>query len=299
MGARGTAVTVALIAAAALLALAGEATCADPAKPPILWVQRIGGRPLSLPVDIAVDRKGVAFLLDSGNRAIGLFSPKGEFLREIPGRGGWRDPFALSVGADGAIYLADGDSGRILEIDLSGKIRHEYHAGKNARITGVGVFGNSIYGVDNRNDKVVVFRRGEGRPTSWGKKGERPGEFQSPFRLAVDGAGRVFVTDVMNARIQWFSAFGQHLGTLKKFGAGEGKIFRPTGISLDQRGRIWISDSYTGLVQLFEENGNLVQSLAVSEGRPFLFGDPVGIATAADGIWIADQREGRAALFRK
>ncbi len=299
MGARGSAVAAAFLAAMVAVGFVAPGACEDNRSPRILRLQKIGRNPLSFPVDIAVDRKGVVFLLDSGIRAVGIYSPKGEFIREIQGKGAWRDPFAICVSPDGALFLADGESGRVLEMDISGKIRREYQAGKNARITGVGLFGNSVYCVDNRNDKVIVFRRGEGRPDSWGKKGDRSGEFHSPFRLAVDGGGRVFVTDVMNSRVQWFSAFGQHLGTLKRFGAGEGKLFRPSGISLDNRGRIWVSDSYTGLVQLFEENGKHVLSLTTGDGRPHIFGDPVGLASAADGVWVADQRESSASLFRR
>ncbi len=288
-----------MIAFSVIAGFAAPGACGDNREPHAPWIRKIGGKPLSFPVDIAVDRKGVVFLLDSGNRSIGIYSPSGEFIREIQGKGIWKDPFAISVGAEGAIFLADGDGGRVLEMDFSGKIRREYHAGKNARITGVGLYGNSVFCVDNRNDRVVVFRRGEGKPNTWGKKGERPGEFHSPFRLAVDGGGRVFVTDVMNSRVQWFSAFGQHLGTLKKFGAGEGKLFRPSGISLDTRGMLWVSDSYTGLVQLFEEKGKHVRSLTLGDGRPHIFGDPIGIASASDGVWVADQRESQAALFRR
>lgn len=299
MGARGSAIAMALIALSVIAGFAAPGACEDNREPRALWIRKIGGKPLSFPVDIAVDRKGVVFLLDSGNPSIGIYSPRGEFIREIQGKGIWKDPFAISIGTEGAIFLADGDGGRVLEMDFSGKIRREYHAGKNARITGVALYGNSVFCVDNRNDRVVVFRRGEGKPNTWGKKGERPGEFHSPFRLAVDGGGRVFVTDVMNSRVQWFSAFGQHLGTLKKFGAGEGRLFRPSGISLDNRGMLWISDSYTGLVQLFEEKGKHVRSLTLGDGRPHIFGDPIGIASASDGVWVADQRESRAALFRR
>ncbi len=299
MGAARSAITAILLAASVAAGFAVGAHGEDGRKLQAYWLSKMGGKPLSFPVDVAVDRKGVVFLLDSGIRSIGIYSPRGEYVREIQGRGGWKDPFAISIAADGTIFLADGDGGRVLEMDLSGKIRREYHAGRNARITGVAVFADSVYCVDNRNSRVVVFKRGDAKPESWGKKGDLPGELNSPLRLAIDGGGRVFVTDVMNSRVQWFSAFGQHLGTLKKFGAGEGKIFRPTGICLDNKGRIWVSDSYTGLVQLFEENGKFVQSLTSGDGHPSIFGDPIGIASAADGIWVADQRESRATLFRR
>lgn len=278
--------------------LAFLSTAAAAAEPPVVWVTRVQGRTLSTPVDVAVDRRGISLLLVAGNRSIVLLSPRGDVIREIPGRGIFRDPAAVAVAPDGAVFVADGDAGRVLEIEMTGRVRHEYGAGKGSRVTGVAVFGDAVYCTDNANGTVVVFKRGGGRTGGWGGKGDLPGKFNAPFRIAVDAAGRVFVTDVMNARVQWFSAFGQHLGTLKKFGAGEGKIFRPTGISIDRMGRIWVSDSYTGLVQLFDGNGTFIRSLGTS-GRPFVFGDPIGIAEGPGGIWVVDQREERAGLFRK
>jgi len=280
----------------ALLVFLGVA--ARGAEPPVVWLTRVQGRTLATPVDVGVDRRGITFLLDAGNRSIVLVAPRGDVIREIQGRGVFRDPMAVAIASDGAIFVADGDAGRILEIDMTGRVRHEYAVGKGSRITGVGLFGDSVFCADNANGTVVVFKRGGGRTGGWGGKGDLPGKFNAPFRIAVDASGRVFVTDVMNARVQWFSAFGQHLGTLKRFGAGEGKIFRPTGVFIDRMGRIWVSDSYTGLVQLFEENGTFVRSLGTS-GRPFVFADPVGVAEGPEGIWIADQRGGRAGLFRK
>jgi hypothetical protein len=200
------------------------------------------------------------------------------------------------VGPEGTLFVADGSAGKVLEMDLTGKVQREYVAGDGARLTGVGVFGDAVYCVDNRNHRVLVFRKHGSPPEKWGRRGDGEGEFQSPFRLAIDPSGRVFVTDVLNARVQWFSAFGQHLGTLKRFGAGEGKIFRPTGIALDIRGRIWVSDSYTGLVQRFDGTGD-VSAILRTGGRPHVFGDPIALGVTPVGVWVADQRENRLGRF--
>lgn len=297
MDTRYNAVAGRLLAVVVFLAIL-EATARGAGEPPVVWLTRVQGRPLSTPVDVAVDRRGIVFLLDAGNKTIVLISAGGEVIREIQGRGIFRDPMAIAVASDGAVFVADGDSGRALEIEMTGRVRREYALGKGSRVTGVGVFGDAVYCVDNANATVAVFKRGGGRTGGWGGKGDLPGRFNAPFRIAVDAAGRVFVTDVMNARVQWFSPFGQHMGTLKKFGAGEGKIFRPAGVFIERLGRIWVSDSYTGLVQLFDENGAFIRALG-SRGRPFVFGDPVGIAEGPEGVWVADQRDERAGLFRK
>ncbi|MGE5189658.1 MAG: NHL repeat-containing protein [Gemmatimonadota bacterium] len=296
MDSRHHALAALLVAAPLLLACPGrDAAGAQPAP---VWLTRAQGRSLVAPVDVAVDRRGIAFLLDAGNRSIVLLSVRGEVIREIQGKGALRDPMAVAVAPDGAVFVADGNSGRAVEIDLAGRVRHEYAIGKGARVTGVAVFGNAVFCADNANATVAVFKRGGGRTGGWGGKGDLPGRFNAPFRVAVDPGGRIFVTDVMNARVQWFSAFGQHLGTLRKFGAGEGKIFRPTGIFIDRMGRIWVTDSYSGLVQLFAEDGTFVRALGPA-GRPVVFGDPVGVAEGPEGVWVADQRDQRAGFFPK
>lgn len=278
--------------------LAGGAGTEGPGPGGVHWISRASAAALSMPYDVAADRRGVMFVLDSGNRAIYLFTPSGEFLREISGKGAWRDPQAVAAGSDGTLYLADGEAGRVLEFDMAGRVRRELHAGRNARLTGVGVYGGAVYCVDNRNDRILVFRKSADSPERWGRHGDGPGEFHSPFRIAIDGAGRVFVSDVMNARVQWFSPFGQHLGTLRKFGAGQGRVLRPTGIALDGRGRLWVGDSYTGLVQQFEERGAFLGAAAIA-GRPVFFGDPAGLALSPSGLWVADQKNGRVGVFRK
>jgi len=286
-----------LLVALFLLPTRSSTRAADVEVAP-LRIRSVSSRLLANPFDVAVDRKGVVFLLESGNRSISIFSHRGEFVREIQGKGAWKDPSAIAIGPSGSIFLADGAAGKVLELDLSGKIRRVYAAGGNARLTGVSVYGEAVYCVDNRNHRIVVFRKPGAPPEMWGKRGEAPGQFHSPFRIAIDPSGRLFVTDVMNARVQWFSAFGKHLGTLKRFGAGEGRIFRPTGIALDLRGRLWVGDSYTGLVQLFDERGEFAKALR-TKGRPVVFGDPVGLAVTANGIWVADQRENSMSLFRE
>jgi DNA-binding beta-propeller fold protein YncE len=289
--------------AACLLLLAGGSPAPASAvevgrRPASVSLRKAGPRALGFPSDVAIDRRGVVFLLDSGSRSIAIYSPKGEFIREIQGRGVWKDPMGIGVSSDGALFVADGESGRVLEIEMTGKLRREYAGGKNARMTGVCSYGDSVFAVDNRNHRVVSFKRKGGASEGWGKKGDHAGEFDSPFRIAADSSGRIFVTDVLNARVQWFSAFGQYLGSIKRFGAGEGKIFRPTGLALDARSRIWIGDSYTGLVQLFDEKGNFVQAVS-HDGKPVVFGDPVGLAEGTEGVWVADQREGALSLSVK
>lgn len=281
--------------AAALLAAAPAVSKGAPVESSrkAVVLSRAGSRSFQRPVDISVDRRGVVYVLDAGSRSVILMGSGGDLLREIPGKGLLRDPHALVVSGEGTVLVADGTAGRVAEIDLSGRLRREYPGGKGARITGVALYGDSVFAVDAQGHRVLVFKRKGGAPETWGKKGDRPGEFDNPYRVAVDSGGRVFVTDVMNSRVQWFTPFGQHLGTVRRFGAGPGRLLRPSGISIDLRGRPWVTDSYSGLVQLFGEGGDLQGTI------PKSFLDPVGVLSLPEGTWVADQRDGKVAFFRK
>ncbi len=257
------------------------------------------GREFLLPCDVAVDRHGVLFVLDAGRRSIFLFARDGTFVREIVGRGAWKDPQGIALLPDRTLLLADGESGRALEVDLSGTVRKEYPLGKGSRATAVASYGDLVYAADSRNARILVFRRSGERVGAWGRKGESPSEFSSPFRLAADPTGRIFVTDVMNSRVQWFSAFGEPLGSIRPFGAASGKLFRPSSLTIDHRGGFWVGDSYTGLVQRFDIKGTHIQSLGAETGPPAVFGDPVAIADTPGGIWVADQKRRSVVFLRK
>lgn len=257
------------------------------------------GQDFAHPCDIDADGQGVLFILDSGRQSVFIFSADGRYIRTINGRGSWKDPQGIALMPDRTVLLADGDAGRVIELDLSGTVRREYSLGKGSRATDAAFYGNLVYCVDNRNGKIVVFRRSGERAGGWGKKGEAASDFSSPFRIAIDPSGRVFVTDVMNSRVQWFSPHGQLLGTIRDFGVGRGKLLRPSAVAVDGMGGVWIGDSYSGIVQQFDDKGNVVKVLASGKGTPELHGDPSGIAKVPGGVWVADQRGKRVTFVRQ
>jgi hypothetical protein len=68
-------------------------------------------------------------------------------------------------------------------------------------------------------DFVLGFARECNGPADWqGRIGSAPGEFHAPSAAAVDGSGRIFVTDTGNDRIQVFTAEGDHV---LEFGSAE------------------------------------------------------------------------------
>src|SRR5207249_11708560 len=71
---------------------------------------------------------------------------------------------------------------------------------------------------------------------TWGKEGKAQGEFDGPHAIAMDSAGRLFVGDRLNSRIQIFDQDGKFLAERKQFG-------RPSGIFIDKNDTIYVADS--------------------------------------------------------
>jgi DNA-binding beta-propeller fold protein YncE len=165
------------------------------------------------PHGIAVDKDGDVYVADADGKngkghVVVKFSPDGKVLMTLgkPGMPGdapgyFYRPSAVAVAADGTIYVADGHGGD-----------------SNARI------------VKLTPDGTVI--------KSWGKKGSAPGEFNEPHGIVLDSAGRVFVADRVNSRIQIFDPDGKFLAEWKQFG-------RPSAVFIDKNDLIYVADSQT------------------------------------------------------
>jgi streptogramin lyase len=158
-----------------------------------------------------VDRDGNVWASDerakNGKGSVVVkFSPQGQVLMTLgkpgmPGNGPdmLDGPSGVVVAPNGDIYVADGHGG-------------------------------------STNDRIVKFDRTGKYVTSWGKHGKGPGEFDSPHGIPLDSAGRVFVADRSNNRIQIFDPNGRLLGEWKQFG-------RPSDVFIDKNDIIYVADS--------------------------------------------------------
>jgi len=109
------------------------------------------------------------------------------------------------------------------------------------------------------------------------------GGLKAPYVAAVDGTGRVWVTNLTGNSI---SAFGPTGNPLFASGITSGGLSRPRGIAIDKFGDVWVTNKNNNSVSVFDATGTAFAASPVSGGG---VSAPFGIAIDASGhIWIAN-----------
>jgi DNA-binding beta-propeller fold protein YncE len=93
----------------------------------------------------------------------------------------------------------------------------------------------------------------------------------SPYGIATDSRGRLYVVDTFLKRIHVFDASGNRYYYFPK---DNSLLTSPIGVAIDKAGRIYVTDSKKGLVFIFEDNG---KKLLTTMGGG-IFKRPTGIA---------------------
>jgi DNA-binding beta-propeller fold protein YncE len=71
--------------------------------------------------------------------------------------------------------------------------------------------GDILVGDGYGNARVVRFAADGKYLSQFGERGNGPGQFQLPHNLVIDAAGRIYVTDRDNERVEVFDAHGKYL----------------------------------------------------------------------------------------
>ena len=91
----------------------------------------------------------------------------------------------------------------------------------------------------------------------WGGYGAQAGQFNTPWRMACDADGNVFVADWRNDRVQAFTPEGRFVGQWGVSGDGKGQLNRPSSVAVDEDGYIYVADWGNERVQIFAPDGEV------------------------------------------
>ncbi|MGA2065001.1 MAG: MBG domain-containing protein [Thermoguttaceae bacterium] len=226
------------------------------------------------PSDVAIDASGDVFIADTGDNCIREVVVSSGAIITIAGNGtagyngdgiqataaSLNGPQGVALDGLGHLFIADTWNCRIREVDLS--------TGLISTVVGNGTAGFN----------------GDGSPATGV-------ELNHPTRIALDGAGDIFVADMLNNRVREFIAATNSIRTVAGcatggFGGDGGpptsaSLAGPMGVALDASGDLFIADS----------GNNRIREVNVSTSRI------TTVAGGNSGVWVGDNIQATAASF--
>lgn len=181
-----------------------------------------GGKNLKAPEDICFDfANGDYYVSDTGNNRVLKFDKNDNFLLQFDGsKGGvkFNHPHSSSVGTDRNVYISCGNQPFIQKFTPAGQFIKKWGSEGNGpgqvrmflEHMDIDKFGR-LHLINNDVRPVVNVWDQEGRwLTSYGnpKKGGANGQCSEPEHVTVDNAGKAWVVDSGNFRIQIFRPTG-------------------------------------------------------------------------------------------
>jgi DNA-binding beta-propeller fold protein YncE len=243
------------------------------------------GRGFNNPVDVALGRDGVFYVLNRAGSDVEVRMPykrvtmctlDEDYLGEF-GSGGTADgqlmwPAAIALDAEGHVYISDEALQRISIFDKQGRFLGKWGvkgngAGEFDRPAGLAFDQDQhLLVVDGLNSRIQRYTKDGRFLGQWGQKGCGPGELNLPWGIAVDGAGAVYVADWRNDRLQKFDSRGRFLASYGTSGGGDGEFSRPSGVALDAEGNIYVADWGNERVQVLAPDGGFLAKLRGESG---------------------------------
>jgi len=207
------------------------------------------------PIQVQVSPSGQIVALDGRLRRVARISADGQFVDyvapvEDPAAGP-PVPRAIRLDREGNLYVLDIGRSRIDVVDPSGapvrRISIPADAGSVMDIA-VGS-GGAVYALDSTGRMVYVARKGdEGlAPLS----GSLSGDVAFPSSIAVDGAGRLFISDMTDGGILILGTDGSFRGRQAGRGWKEGELRYPSGVCVTDQGILIVADRENNRLQVF------------------------------------------------
>jgi DNA-binding beta-propeller fold protein YncE len=203
---------------------------------------------------VAADDRDHIYVFQRKDPPVVVFDRDGKYLGAW-GTGEVTDPHGLKIIGD-TVYTTDRSDSIAKSFTLDGKVLMALGTRGQHSDTGhienwlaeraAGPFNHptemirhpngDIYVTDGyRNARVHRFAADGGLKASWGAPGHGPGQFHLPHSIAFNDAGKLYVADRANRRIQIFTPEGEFLGQWNGMGG-------PNDISRGKDGNFYIAE---------------------------------------------------------
>jgi phage tail-like protein len=232
-------------------------------------------------------------------------------------------PAGVAIDADGTIYYSDPANRRLLRVDgCSGEVSTVACAGGEG--TDAGQFDTcrglllsphrrALFVADSSNHRVQVFNLAswqvveildQSASAAEPYSGSAGGRLKTPWTLAEDRHGNVYVVDYEDRSIQKFDRAGELVPSFWLRAWQTHAIIQPVDIAVHSQGdevRLYVIDEFARCVMVIDGDGSPVLD---AHGERISFGSeqlrkPMGIAVNDDSVYVGDNERQRILRFER
>jgi tripartite motif-containing protein 71 len=135
--------------------------------------------------------------------------------------------------------------------------------------------------------------------TSWGERGDLPGQLRGAHGICIDKNNDVIVVDSRSSHVYRYTAAGKWLGEIGGGpGTEPGQFKEPRDAVMSADSRIFVADGANNRIQVFGEDGKLLSSFGAKGSGPGEFLRAHSLDFSPSGqLFIADVDNSRIAVY--
>jgi sugar lactone lactonase YvrE len=258
------------------------------------------GITMGAPASVAFDVTGHLFVLTRGDTTFFEFDENGVFVRSF-GERLFTRAHGLHVDRDGNLWATDvgghvvvklsRDGDLLLTLGTKGEAGEWNEAAGSRKLNqpnDVTVAPNGdVFVVQGHTPgpqgdaRVLRFDKNGRFLTSWGGKGNGPGQFQVAHGIDIDADGALWVADRENQRLQIFTPEGVLVRVIKYAGL-------PCDLDIGREG-IYMVNGFAGQLLKLDPSGAVLAALGKPGNGPGEFGEAHMLAVSPrDDLYVAD-----------
>lgn len=249
-----------------------------------------GNNQFKFPTDVAVDAAGNIYVADYANKRVQQYNSSRIYQRTygttgvsyVASNDRFYYPEGVAVGPDGSIYVVEGYGHRLVKLNAAGVPQwtvgeagqpgddnahfgylRDVAVGPDGRIYTVEAWSNARY-APGSNHRLQIFNPDGSYYGGFGGYGSGNYQFIAPHGIAIDQAGKVYIADRDNHRVQIYNSQLAYVATLGQTGVpgSDNSHFNyPFDVAVDRNGTIYVADEGNDRIQVFDSNLQYVRTI--------------------------------------
>ncbi|GGH65583.1 hypothetical protein GCM10008014_45100 [Paenibacillus silvae] len=244
---------------------------------PTTWTDITGKAELSRPLGIAIDSLNNLYIANYQSNKIMKYSNETKEWTDITGLESFNYPTGVAVDSLGNVYVADRGHYKIKKLPVGSSEWLDITGTESINANGIAVDNADNLYVADVYGKIKSLLKGE---ENWVDiTGTEP--FSTPYDIAIDGNGSIYVTDTSTHKIKKRSRGASGWIDITT----RGNFSNPASVAVDNTGTVYVADANTNKIKRLKNGAVRWENITGSES----FLNPYGMATDRfNNVYVTD-----------